>query len=141
MTVSDLISLLILLYFWYYHFMYVHICMYIRINVMFIPVQQLLNESFMMRSTVGVISQVVKRVLILNLIYLLSNYQLLQKRKRSMDYIPWQYEDFRKWKVFWSYIKYRVLLVQNPYINFSDPFTGYSFIVLKALWIRALQFQ
>lgn len=72
MTVLDLISLLILLYFWYYHFMYVHIC--IRI---YIPVQQLLNKIFMMRSTVGVASQVVKRVLILNLIYLLSNYQPL----------------------------------------------------------------
>lgn len=72
MTVLDLISLLILLYFWYYHFMYVHICICI-----YIPVQQLLNKIFMMRSTVGVASQVVKRVLILNLIYLLSNYQPL----------------------------------------------------------------
>lgn len=81
MTVLYLISLLMFMYFWDYHSMYVHICMYIYINVMFIPVQQLRNKRFMMRSTEGVTSQVVKRVLILNLLCLFSNYKLLRKKK------------------------------------------------------------
>lgn len=86
MTVLDLISLLLLLYFLDYDSMCVHKCMYIYIYiyVMFIPVQQLLNNRFILRSTVGVTSQVVSRMLILNLIYLKSSALIKNKTKYGL---------------------------------------------------------